>query len=97
MRRTNTQTLGSILKEFFQENPMVAEKLAETRLINAWGKVLGHLTEKYTTGLYIRNKTLYVQLSSAVLRSELTMCREQLIRKLNDEAGMPVIEEIVFS
>ncbi len=97
MKRTNTQILGEVLKDFFQENPMVAEKLAETRLINAWGDVLGKVSIRYTENLYVRNKTLYVRLSSAVLKNELSMCRSDLVEKLNKKAGMDVIENIVLT
>jgi hypothetical protein len=97
MRRSNTQPLSEILQEFLQENTTIAGKLAETRLIQAWSGLLGETTMKYTTNIYIRNKILYVRLSSAVLRSELSMCRERLIARLNEEAEEEVIQEIVFS
>ena len=97
MKRTNTQILSDVLKDFFQENPFVAEKLAETRLINAWDIVLGKGAARYTENLYIKNKTLYVRLSSAVLRNELSLCRTDLIAKLNKEAGMDVINNIVLT
>ena len=96
MRRTNTQTLKEILDQFLEENSMLTDKLAETRLVNSWSKILGSLTERYTTNLYIRKKVLYVSLSSAVLKSELMMCRKKLISRLNEEAGKDVIEDIVF-
>ncbi len=97
MRRSNTQLISDVLKEFLQENTAVAGKLAETRVIQSWSGLLGEATMKYTTSIYIRNKVLYVRLSSAVLRNELSMCRERLIARLNEEAGENVIQEIVFS
>ena len=96
MKRTNTQIISDILNEFLRENPLVAEKLAENRLVNAWEKVLGKVTSRYTEELYIRKKILYVRLSSAVLRNELSLCRPDLIAKLNHEAGMDVINQIVL-
>ena len=97
MKRTNTQMLGDVLKDFFQENPLIAEKLAETRLINAWDSTLGKPVARYTENLHIRNKTLYARLSSAVLRNELSLCRADLIAKLNKAAGIDVINNIVLS
>ena len=97
MKRYNTQTLSEVLNDFFSENPVVAEKLAENRLINAWETTLGKATSRYTERLYIRNKTLYVSLSSSVLRNELSLCRSDLIVRLNKEAGMDVINQIVLS
>jgi hypothetical protein len=96
VRRTNTQPIGELLKDFLSENPHLNEKLAETRLIEAWGEVLGHIAMRYTTNIYVRNRRLHVHLSSAVLRGELMMCREKLIQSLNEKAGMHVISDIVL-
>ena len=97
MKRTNTQILSEVLSDFFQENPLVAEKLAENRLINAWETILGKVGARYTENLYIKNKTLYVRLSSAVFRKELSLYRTDLMAKLNKEAGREVINNIVLS
>ncbi len=97
MRRTNTQTIKEAIDLFLEENSILTDKLAETRLVNSWGKILGTLTERYTTNIYVHKKTLYVSLSSAVLKSELMMCREKLISRLNEEAGKEVISDIIFS
>ena len=97
MRRSNTQTLSEILNDFFSENPVITKRLAENRLINAWETTLGKAVSHYTENLYVRNKTLYVHLSSSVLRNELSLCRSDLIAKLNKEAGRDVINQIVLS
>jgi len=97
MKRSNTQPLSEVLNDFFSENPVIVEKIAENRLLNAWETTLGKSVSRYTEKLYIRNKTLYVSLSSSVLRNELSLCRSDLIAKLNKEAGMDVINQIVLS
>jgi Protein of unknown function (DUF721). len=97
MKRTSTQKLGDVLSDYLQDNPQLSSKLAEVRLMNAWKNTLGNLTRQYTTNLFVRRKILYVKLSSSVLRNELSLCREQLIKKLNEEAGADVIDDIVLS
>ncbi len=97
MKRTNTQVLSDALKEFFEKNPFVAKKLAETRLINAWESILGKTVARYTENLYIKNKALYVHLSSAVLRNELSLHRTDLVAKLNEAAGMDIINNIILT
>ena len=96
MRPTNTQSLSDILKDFLDDNPLLNEKMAETRALNAWEELLGAATAAYTSNVYIRNRVLYVHVSSAVLRSELTMCREKLTERLNEKAGMSVVDSIVL-
>ena len=51
---------------------------------------------QYTRNIYVRDKVLHVSLTSSVLRSELTLCRERLVKSLNDYAGASVITNIVF-
>ena len=58
--------------------------------------MVGLTITKYTTNLYIRNQTLYVHLSSSVLRQELSMGRQLLIRNLNAQVGSQVIVNIIF-
>ncbi|MDR3219651.1 MAG: DUF721 domain-containing protein [Dysgonamonadaceae bacterium] len=96
MKRINTQPIGKALDEFFEQNPALADKLAETRLLNSWRTVLGQSVSRYTDNMYIRNKTLFVKLSSSVLKNELMLCREQLVKNLNHEAGREVIDGIIL-
>ncbi|MCL1933134.1 MAG: DUF721 domain-containing protein [Candidatus Azobacteroides sp.] len=96
MKRVNTQLLGAILDDFFEQNPKLADKLAEVRLLDSWKTALGPAVSRYTDQLFIKKRTLYVRLTSSVLKSELMMCREQLITKLNNEAGRNVIDAITL-
>ena len=96
MKRTNSQPIGKILEAFFEDNPHMADKLAETRVINYWNNEMGQAISRYTGDLFVKNRVLYVQLKSAVLKNELMMHREQMIEKLNREVGRQVIDGIVF-
>jgi hypothetical protein len=96
MKRINTQPIGNVLDEFFEQNPNLADKLAETRLMDSWNVVLGPSVSRYTNNMYIRNRMLYVKLTSSVLKSELMLCREQLIKNLNKKAGRNVIDNLIL-
>jgi hypothetical protein len=96
MNRVNTQSIGTVLDDFFSQNPGLADKLAEMRLINSWKTALGPSVSRYTDSLFIKKRTLYVRLTSSILKSELMMCREQLTEKLNDKAGRKVIDSIIL-
>jgi GTP-sensing pleiotropic transcriptional regulator CodY len=97
MKRTNALSVSEVLELFFEENAQLAEKLAETRLMESWGKVLGSTILRYTGKMFIKNKSLYVELTSAVVKNELLMCRERLIQNLNKEAGKDdLINNIIF-
>jgi predicted nucleic acid-binding Zn ribbon protein len=96
MKRTNTQPLGKLLEEFFESNPQMADKLAETRMIDYWSNVMSPAISRYTHNLFIKNRILYVKLTSSVLKNELMMCREQLVINLNKEVGREIIDKLIF-
>ncbi|MDR1645776.1 MAG: DUF721 domain-containing protein [Tannerellaceae bacterium] len=96
MKRKNSQTIRDVLKGFFEENAELYEKMLEIRVQRGWGEILGPLILQYTRNIYIKNHVLYVSLTSSVLRSELILSREKLIRSLNEYAGSEVIHDIVI-
>ena len=71
--------------------------LLQKRLIEAWPVVAGPTVMRYTRETVIRNQTLYVRLSSPALRAELSMCRQKLVKKLNDYVKSQVIADIRFN
>ena len=95
MRRSNTQKLSEVLKEYIQEN-RIERKLKEVDAVTSWENLLGKTIARYTRNIYISNKVLYVEISSAVVKNELIMMREEILRKLNEQAGQILIERIVF-
>ena len=56
------------------------------------GKTIAH----YTRNIYIRNKVLYVEISSSVVKNELFMMREEIKRKINEKEGEEIIRTIIF-
>lgn len=96
MRKRNTESIGEVLKQFFEENRFFKQKLAESRVISGWERTLGSVIASYTENLYLRNNILYVHLTSSVLRAELISYKEKLITNLNQYAGMDIVKDIVF-
>lgn len=95
MRKSNTQKLQEVLKESLKELN-IDEKIKEVRLLKSWEDIVGKTIAKYTNGLYINKKKLFVTLHSSVVRNELYMVKDGLIQKLNEVAGEELIEDIVF-
>lgn len=96
MKKKNAQVLGEVIREFFEDNTALYDKILEIRVQRAWGEMLGPMVIQYTKNLYVRNGVMYVSLTSSVLRSELTMYSDRLIKSLNDYAGSEVLHKIVI-
>ena len=84
------------MRQFLRQQGLESP-LNEYRLIQGWTHVMGPIVARYTRNLVIRNQTLYVQLSSPVLRQELMMQRRELVERLNTYAGAQVICDLVVS
>jgi len=95
MRRSNTQSLSEVLKEYIQQN-RIEGKLKEVDVVQGWENLLGKTIAHYTRNIYIRNKILYVDISSAVVKNELFMMREEICRRINENAGTEVVQKIIF-
>ncbi|MBN2485173.1 MAG: DUF721 domain-containing protein [Bacteroidales bacterium] len=95
MRKSNTQPLKDILKEYIDALGH-RRKLKEVNIVSQWEKLMGKTIARHTTGIFVRKKTLYVQISSSVIRNELLMRRESIINHLNQAAGEAIIENVVF-
>ena len=67
--------------------------LLQKRLIDAWPVVMGETIASYTTSLNIRNQTLFVHLTNPALRMELSMQRQDIVRRLNEHVGNQVIAD----
>ena len=95
MRRSDAEQIGDVIRKFFRQNGLESP-LNEYRLVEPWADVVGPSIARYTSNLYIKNQTLHVHLTSSVLRQELMMGREVLVRSLNQRVGAQVIVDIVF-
>lgn len=95
MKRNNTEQIGGVLRQFLRQMGLETP-LNEYRLIDSWKDVAGPVISRHTTNLYIKNQTLYVHLSSSVIRQELQMHRAELVGKLNGKVGSQVIANIIF-
>lgn len=87
--------LSDLLKSFVDENKL-NKGLNEVKIRDVWNSQMGPAIEKYTTQIKLKNSVLYVQLSSSVLREELSYGREKIIRIMNEEMGEEVINKLVL-
>lgn len=95
MERKEVKKIDSLLQQFVKANRL-ERGLAEYRLMKSWKDLLGVTVAKKTKSLRIQNRKLFVTLHSSVVRNELSLIKESLIPKLNEAAGMDVIDDVVL-
>ena len=97
MNKRNNEhiSISDALKEFVEKNKL-QKGLDKVNVRDVWNSQMGPAIEKYTTSIKLDRETLYVQLSSSVLREELSYGREKIIRMLNEELGRELVKKLVL-
>lgn len=95
MRRSLTLPLADVLRDYIKENN-IGKKLKETDIVQSWEELLGKTIAHYTSNVVLRNRILFVEISSAVVKNELFMMREEIRRKINEKAGEELVDKIIF-
>lgn len=72
------------------------QRLNEVKLVNSWEKVMGKMISRHTKSIYIKNKCLFLKVDSAPLKHELSYARSKILKMLNDELGVEVINDVVI-
>ncbi|NNK09813.1 MAG: DUF721 domain-containing protein [Flavobacteriaceae bacterium] len=95
VRKKNNVSLNEALQEFISSNKL-QKGLDKVLIKEAWVSLMGNGVNNYTTGLDLRNGTLFVSLSSSVLREELSLGKSKIVNLLNEEVGREVVKKIVL-
>jgi hypothetical protein len=94
-KRDGENTIGDVVKNFIETNKL-QKGLDKISVKEAWFSVLGNAVDKYTTDVQLDRDTLFVQLSSSVLREELSYGKEKIILLLNKELGKELIKKLIL-
>jgi len=94
-RKFGNLPLNEALQEFIKENKLQGG-IDKVNVKEAWINLMGNGVNTYTTGVELRNETLFVSLSSAVLRNELSQGKSKIITMLNEELGKEIIKKLVL-
>ena len=95
VRKKDNISIGEALKEFISTNKL-QKGIDKVLVKEAWVSLMGNGVNNYTTAIDLRNGTLFVSLSSSVLREELSHGKSKIIALLNEEVGREVVTKIVL-
>jgi predicted nucleic acid-binding Zn ribbon protein len=95
MERANIRKIRDVLQQFLRENRLDV-KLKERQLIESWEELMGKTISRSTKKIYIKDGKLFVVISSSVIRNELHMLKQEIVKKLNEKAGEDIISELVL-
>ncbi|HEA31366.1 MAG TPA: DUF721 domain-containing protein [Leeuwenhoekiella sp.] len=94
-RDADPKSLKDILGDFVSNNKL-QKGMDKVNVAQAWASVMGPAIVKYTTQIKLDGDRLLVQLSSSVLREELSYGNEKIISNLNENLGRDLIKKLIL-
>lgn len=95
-KRLNDQnSVGEVLQFIIQENKLQSG-LNQIDVREAWNNLMGNGVNHYTRNVVLKGSTLYVELSSSVLREELSHGKSKIIAMINEELRRDVVKDVVL-
>ena len=94
-RVSNEGSIGDVLKEFIEKNKLQAG-MDKINVEEAWKSLMGNGVNSYTKEVVLKGTTLYVSLTSAVLREELSYGKQKIIKMINEELHKEVIKDVIL-
>ena len=70
-------------------------KFQEKLLINSWSEIVGKTISDRTTGVFIKDKKLFVKISSGPVKKELQLHKSKVLHLIEEKVGKGVVEDLV--
>ena len=88
---TLKDAIGQLLRHY-----QLQTRFNETYLEAFWGRMMGQAIASRTSRVYVRDRKLHVEISSAPMRHELVNAKQKLIQLINKDMGSDVIDDVIF-
>ncbi len=94
-RLNNQSTIGDVLKQIIEVNKLQSG-MDQIDVREAWKNLMGNGVNSYTRNVVLKGSTLYVELTSSVLREELSHGKSKIITMINEELRRDVVRDVVL-
>jgi hypothetical protein len=94
-RLSNESPISDVLKAFVEKNKLQIG-LDKVDVEQAWKDLMGNGVNSYTKEVVLKGTTLYVSLTSAVLREELSYGKQKIITMINEELRKDVVKDLIL-
>lgn len=94
-RKSNTAPLKEAFNELLKAY-RIDNKYNQTRIIAFWENLMGKTIAKRTSKIYFREKVMFIEISSASLKHELSLSKTKMMELIHKEFGAGLVEDIIF-
>lgn len=95
MKEGKTKKIDELVTQVLRQMGL-EQKFKEHEVCGIWAEVVGQMIASRTKSIGMTDGKLFVSFTSAVVRNEISMVREGLIKALNDKIGGEVVKEIII-
>ena len=95
-RNFRSKSVKTILDNMISGSNSLNSGLNNVKVQKIWEQTMGSNVNSYTKEVNLKNKTLYISLSSSVLRQELSYGKQKIVDLINKEIGNEIITKIVL-
>ncbi len=94
-RNSNLSTVGESFSELL-EAYRIQNKFDATRLTSSWERLMGAPIARRTKRVFVKDRKLFVELSSAPLKHELSLSKRMVLDIFHREFGQNLLDDIIF-
>tara|TARA_B100000795_G_scaffold87197_1_gene63486 strand:+ start:2618 stop:2914 length:297 start_codon:yes stop_codon:yes gene_type:complete len=95
-RNFRSKSIKTILDNMISGSKSLNSGLNNVKVQKLWEQTMGSNVNSYTKEVNLKDKTLYISLSSSVLRQELSYGKQKIVDLINEEIGNEIITKIVL-
>ncbi len=95
MHLDNQHNIKDVLKDLVSEMRW-KEPLNEAKVREVWKAKMGTTINSYTKDIVLRKGRLYITLTSASLKQEMSYSKEKILSMMNAELGGSFVTEVVI-
>jgi hypothetical protein len=94
-RKNDALSLKECIEELLKQYRLKS-KFNQVNLVASWENIMGKTIASRTNKIFFKDKTLYVEITSAPLKHQLSMAKSKIIQLVNSRFQEELIEEVVF-
>ncbi|MCI2227998.1 DUF721 domain-containing protein [Polaribacter sp. MSW13] len=94
-RENDSFSIQDLMQSFIKENNLT-KGMQKLKVEETWNKMMGPGVATHTSSVKLQHKTLIIQLTSSVLREELSYGKDKIIKMMNEEIGQDIISKLML-
>ncbi len=95
MRRSQPQHLSQLLRDFVKQTS-IGDKINEVEVVKCCYEILGKTMGRYVRKVSVKEGDLMIEVTSALVKSELVMLRNELRERINERLGREIVYKVIL-